>query len=150
MSELLIQNQANLDVKGPVSACCLSDMAGCGEWPDATSRTCPACRFSWIRRGANVTQLKCFVVEDGGEFVWAISDNPEQARKISREYMRGDATPKELGLEPDDIEESITELPMEAELTLTSEDGPAPAIRTLTAAEWIAEQGEGFLATTCF
>ena len=93
-----------------------------------------------------MSDLKIYLVEDGGECVWAITDDPEKARAISREYLRDSEDPDEY--DPEDI----TELPMDIRLSLTNEDEEDGEIgeRTLTCAEWIADQGEGFLATTCY
>lgn len=93
--------------------------------------------------------LKVFLVDDGGEYVWAICTDPEEARAISREYLRGDGDEDNEVMDP----EIITELPMDRKLTLTNDEdddsADAPEV-TLTCAEWILRQGEGFLATTCF
>ncbi len=145
MSEPIIQNSPNLNVKGPVGACCLSIMAAIGGWNGGDMVVCPACKSAWVQRDGNVTQLKVFSVYDGGECVWAITDDPEKARTISREYLRDSAHPEDYEGE----DESITEMLPDAPLTLTiSDDDPTKVTRTC--AEWIADQGEGFLATTCF
>lgn len=44
------RNSITLRVVGVASACCLSDMAGCGEWANGASRTCPECGSTWSRR----------------------------------------------------------------------------------------------------
>lgn len=95
-----------------------------------------------------MSNLKVFQVSDGGECVWVITDDPDKARAISREYLRDSEHPEDY--EGDD--EEITELPMDKTLSLWWDedhisDGGSKITRTC--AEWIADQGEGFLATTC-
>lgn len=98
-----------------------------------------------------MSNLKVFRVDDGGEVVWAIADDLEKARAISREWLRdsqhAEGTPEYSEEYPD--AEEITELPMDKVMTIDDDEGHGTK-RTLTCAEWIADQGEGFLATTCF
>jgi len=88
--------------------------------------------------------LRVYEVDDGGELVWAITDDPEKARAISREYLRGDGETDNEILEP----EEILELPMDAVLEIRDDD--TGELWQRTCAEWIAKSGEGFLATTCW
>lgn len=93
-------------------------------------------------------RLRVFAVYDGGECVWAITDGPEKARAISREYLRDSAHPEDYEGE----DEEITEMKMDAKLSLWWDenhisDGGSKITRTC--AEWIKDQGDGFLATTC-
>ena len=78
-----------------------------------------------------MSNLKIYLVEDGGECVWAITDDPEKARSISREYLRDSDDPDEY--DP----ENITELPMDLRLSLTNEDEEDGEVgeRTLTCAD---------------
>lgn len=88
------------------------------------------------------TTLKLFRVDDGGESVWAITDDPEKARAISRQYLRDSEHPEDC-----DDEETIRELdPSEMLSIRDDEDG---TLQKQTVAEWIEAEGEGFLCTTC-
>lgn len=82
-------------------------------------------------------------VDDGGEIVWAIAEDPEKARAISREYLRGDGPLDNEILD----DEEITVLPMDKKLTLRNDEDDSK--ETLTVAGWILRNGPGFLATTC-
>ena len=93
--------------------------------------------------------LKVFQVKDGGEILWAITTDAEKARKISREYLRDSEHPEDYL----DEDEDILELPMDKVLTFHWEEdhiSDGSTKRTFTCAEWIQDQGEGFLGTTCF
>lgn len=52
-----LRSSTSLLVKGTASACCLSDMAGCGEWPNGTCRTCPTCGTQWSRYNFEIHQF---------------------------------------------------------------------------------------------
>lgn len=87
-----------------------------------------------------MADLKCFRVDTAsGESCWVVTDTPEKALAAHREY---------LGHDEDDELETIVIEPDDKPLRINADDEDSE--RTLTCAEWVKRNGEGFLCTTCY
>lgn len=79
--------------------------------------------------------------------VWRIDDGAEVHRVIAGSKEEAIAEARELDMCEDEDDFTVSEVPGDQLLTVREDDGTK---ETMTCAQWVEKNGQGFLCSTCF